>query len=188
MAPSTPSLPPEAPRKHYSPHKRARIAALQTAGISHRDIARREGVSAGSISGILKRYGVQKSAKSLQRSGRPRILTERDIRYLFRFIDQDPFITSEELREKANLACSVRTITRELIRHGIQHSKALRRPKLTPEHAAKRLEFARLHVRKPPSWWRRWIFSDESTIQRGDGEKQKWVFCRSVSRQPLCAK
>jgi len=119
MAPSTSSLPLEAPRKYYSPYKRARIVALQTVGISYRDIARREGVSVGSISGILKRYGVQKFAKLLQRLGRLRILIECDIRYLFRFIDQDLFITSEELREKANLACSVRTITRELIRYGI---------------------------------------------------------------------
>ncbi|KAK7219081.1 hypothetical protein V2G26_007084 [Clonostachys chloroleuca] len=36
----------------------------------------------------------------------------------------------------------------------------------------KRLQFARLHIRKPLSWWKRVIFSDETTVARGQGERQ----------------
>jgi hypothetical protein len=90
-----------------------------------------------------------------------------------RYIAQDPFISCRELKEKANLDYSVNTIKRELIRQGIQHFKALNRPKLSEEVAEKRLAFARLHVRKPPSWWRRVIFSDKSIIARGQGGRQK---------------
>src|SRR6266566_643790 len=149
MAPSTPSPPPRTPKKHHSPYKRARIIALLEAGWSQRRVARREGISPGTISGIVSRYHVQKSAGSFQRSGRPRILIERDIRHLIRFIGQDPFIISEELKEKTGLAYTPRTIRREFIRQGIQHYTVFRRSKLTDQLAAKRLTFVRLYMRKP---------------------------------------
>lgn len=171
MEPHTPSPRRIASRQEHSPHKRARIVALYEAGWSQRRIASHDAVSPGTIPGILKRYRDQKSAKSLPRAGRPRILTERAIRYLFRFIAQDPFIFCLELKEKANLDCSTDTIRRRLIEGNIRHYKALRRPKLTPETAAKRLAFARKYVAKDLAWWRRWIFSDESTVARGEGER-----------------
>ncbi|KAM4067463.1 DDE superfamily endonuclease [Hirsutella rhossiliensis] len=46
---------------------------------------------------------------------------------------------------------------------------------LTEEHAAKRLQFALQYYQKPASFWHKWIFSDETSIARGDGEKQKWI-------------
>src|SRR6266566_4544539 len=103
MAPSTPSPPPRTPKKKNSPHKKVRIIALLEAGWSQQRVARREGISPDTISGIVSRYRVQKSTGSLQRSGRPRILTKRDIKHLIRFIGQDPFITSKELKEKTGL-------------------------------------------------------------------------------------
>ncbi|KAL2141646.1 hypothetical protein VTI28DRAFT_2140 [Corynascus sepedonium] len=113
------------------PHtpNRPKIFALKEAGWSYRRIAAHEGISPGTAHGIVKRYCEQKSAKSLPRSGRPRYLTERDIRYLRRLIDQNPFISCRELKEQAGLSCSIDTIRRRLVEAGIQHPQALQRPK-----------------------------------------------------------
>lgn len=148
MEPHTPSPRRISSRKEHSPHKRARIFALKDIGWSYRRIAAHEGISPGSVHGIVARYYNQNSAKSLPRSGRPPSLTERDIRYIYRFIDQNPFISCLELKKKAGLTCSTETIRRHLIKAGIQHYRALRRPKLTPELAAKRLAFARAYISK----------------------------------------
>jgi transposase len=180
MAPITP----RGPNQEFSPHKRTRIVVGWSLGLSPQYLHAKEGVATGSIHGIVTRYRVQKSGRSLPRSGRPRILTESHIQRVLRLIDQDPFISAKEIHEKVRLPCSERTILRELIRLGIQHYKAIRRPKLTEEHAEKRLQFARKYVDKPLAWWKRVIFSDESTVARGEGERQKWVFCLSVCKLP----
>ena len=171
---------PITPRLEHSPHKRTRILIRSSSGLSHRAIARKEGIPAGSIHGIILRYDSQISAKSQPRSGRPHSLSERDKRSLFRSINANPFITATQILLNCNLGCSVKTLTRFLKLEGIQHYRALRRPKLTPQHAEKRLQFASQYFNKPSSFWRRWIFSDETTIARGQGEKQEWVFCRQV--------
>lgn len=147
-------------------------------GVPQRQIARVMGVSPGSISGIIRRYDDQKSAKTQHRAGRPPKLSKRDKRALFRIIKQDPFITIPNLLLLSGLDVSERTILQYLQSEGIHHQHALRRPLLTPEVAQKRLEFAQEHVDELPEYWERWIFSDESTIARGDGDRGGWVFCR----------
>ncbi len=165
---------------HHSPHKRTRISVSHELGKSHAYIAATEGVTILSIPGIVKRYRVQTSGRSAPRSGRSPLLTERDIRLVLRAIAVDPFIKNPELLVEAGLTCSVDTLTRALRARGIQHFRALQRPKLTPVHARKRLAFARLYVERPAGYWKQWIFSDETTVDRGDGVRQKWAFCRRV--------
>lgn len=129
---------PKTKRKQHSPHKRTRIVALHEAGLTHREIAAREGVAPGTVSGICKRYRDQDSAQSLPRSGRPRVLNERDVRHILRLIKEDPSISYEQLRRKAGLECSPETIKRELLRQGIRHVRApppRRMP--TPQQAEK---------------------------------------------------
>jgi hypothetical protein len=60
------------------------------------------------------------------------------------------------------------------------HAKARKRALLTEENAAIRPAFAEAHIGKPQAYWRRWAFADETTIQRGDGQKALWVWLRRV--------
>lgn len=149
MAPSSPPLVPRTPNSEYSPHKRTRIAVGYNLGLSRRALVAKEGVAYGSISKIVSRYKVQKSGISSPRSGRPKILQDRDIRKILRLIASNPFISSKRIKEEGGFQCSERTIKRELISLGIQHYTALRRPKLTLEVAKKRLTFALEHRGKP---------------------------------------
>lgn len=148
---NSPRPTPYTPNCEYSPHKRTRITLSRDLGLTRRQIAFNEAYNPASISKVVKRYRYQQSGKSLQQSSRPRVIDEHYHRRLLRYIAIDPFISSTELKENTDLGCHPRTIRRHLIREGIQHSKALRRPKLSEETTAKRLVFARLHVRRPLS-------------------------------------
>lgn len=155
---------------------------LLSSGEKARVISEKEGIPLASVYGIASRYRLQKSALSQPRTGRPSKLSDRDKRHIARLIEVNPFISPADLAEEIGGHVVGSTVLRYLQSEGIKHHRALRRPALTPIVAQKRLEFAQKYVNKPDSFWRRWIFLDESTVARGDGERAKWVFCRSVSR------
>jgi transposase len=167
-------------RVEHSPHKCTRIYIKYNCGISRRRIAAEERVSRGSICGIIKRYEEQKSAQSRPRAGQPTKLAERAKRAIFRSIQRDPFISLSSLAAEAGLNCHPATLREWLRKEGILHQRALRRPLLTPITARKRLQFANRYYRQPSRFWRRWNFSDETTVARGQGERVKWAFYRKV--------
>lgn len=171
---------PKTPRLEYSPHKRTRITTSYNLGLTARVVAFKEGVSPNSVSGIVSRYRVQKAAASSPRSGRPLTITNSDKNDIFRCIEKDPFTSTKQILLDTKIKCCERTLIRYLKKHGISHPKAARRPFLTPEAAEARLAFAKANINKPAEWWRRVFFSDESTVQRGQGERQKRVFRREV--------
>ena len=184
MAPTTPKKKRQTPRKEYSPHTCGKVASYHESGNSYKWISERMGIPTSSIGGIVRRYRQQHKGQSLQRSGRPKALNERDERYILRLANQNPFISTFEVRKDTGFSASVTTIYCVILKTGLRHWKALRRPKLEPERAAKRLTFAKSLVNKPIEWWKGVIFSDETSIQRGCGDRQKWVWCHKVG---LCA-
>ena len=184
MAPTTPKKKQKAPRKEYSPHTRGRVFSYWESGRKYKWISEELSVPTNSIPGIVRRYRQQHKGQSVSRSGRPKILQERDVRHILRLAKEDPFISTHTIRNELGFSASVTTIYRVILQTGLRHWKALRRPKLSEEHAAKRLAFAESLVDKPMEWWKTVIFSDETSIQRGCGDRQKWVWCHKVS---LCA-
>jgi hypothetical protein len=56
------------------------------------------------------------------------------------------------------------------------HRKAIQRPYLTDQHALQRLEFGVEHLNKRLSFWRRILFTDESSVEWGSGARNSWVF------------
>lgn len=167
-------------KKNWSPHKRGRIRKMYDLSVPIRKIALDEGIPRGTVHGLVTRYDHQVKGRDRPRPGRPKKLSERQERYIIRLIEENPFIKNQEIINQADLSISEWTLTQYLQSKGIQHRRALKRPKLTPANAAIRLRFAQEHVDKPLSWWRQVIFSDECSIVCGDGEKEKWCWCTSV--------
>lgn len=164
------------PKKEHSPHKRTKIVTAFNCGLSAAQIAENEGISKA-VYGIVHRYKHQESTKSSPRVGRPHKLGERKMRQIFRAIANDPFISNEQLIREADLNITSTTLAKYLREKGIIHFHVIQRPKLTPENAQQRLEFARRYESKPIRYWRNCIFSDETTVERGSGEQHKWVRC-----------
>ena len=154
-------------RVEYSPQKRARIIIKYGMGATAKTVGRAEGLSAGVVRGIVRRYKHQDKGRNLKRIGRPRKIFPKDKRYILRLINLDPFISNMALLTATGLTVNIRTITRFLQNKRIQYHVALRRPKLNDIHTQKRLEFALKYVDKPQEWWHGVVFSNKSFIQRG---------------------
>jgi hypothetical protein len=73
------------------------------------------------------------------------------------------------------LSSSSRTIYSTLKGSGIGHWIARKRPKLEPEHAQKRYEFAVAHADWDVEKWNQVIFTDECSIELGSGKRRRWV-------------
>jgi len=69
----------------------------------------------------VTRYKQQTSGRSKPRSGRLRILSIREIRRALRLIDINPFIPNKTLLLNLGLICSIRTLSKELVRRSIYH-------------------------------------------------------------------
>ncbi|KAL8366280.1 hypothetical protein RB595_004854, partial [Gaeumannomyces hyphopodioides] len=173
---------PENPLGEYSPHKRTKIATEYELGTSRKLLAEKYDVPYKSIHGIASRYQHQESATSRQRSGRPRALSDDDVQTVIAQIRRCPFILPAELLRTCSLTRSFRTLKRALLVYRFKRRPALRRPRLTESSARSRLEFARRFVDQPLRAWKKWIFSDESTIVRGDGDRTKHVWCKNNER------
>nr|AAK16923.1 DNA transposase [Fusarium breviconum] len=167
-------------KRHHSPHTRTRIVWRYNSGVSASQIAREEGVSRHAIYGIVRRYRDQESAADQPKSGRPRIIGDRERRRILRVIAQDPHIQIRELIEEAGLSCCRATLISYLRKEGIMHYKSLLRPFLSEDNARKRLRFARRYVHMAEDFWESWTFSDEVIIARGEGQRRTWVFCKPV--------
>ena len=74
------------------------------------------------------------------RTGRPQIISKRTERLILRTIKKTPKISYAELKKRCDVEASIDTIRRLLRKHYIKKWMAKKRPKLTAEHAKKRLE------------------------------------------------
>ncbi|KAK4205940.1 hypothetical protein QBC37DRAFT_301780, partial [Rhypophila decipiens] len=108
------------PKTEYSPRKRQAIVDMYKRGYKYKTIAALEDCNSNLIASLVARHDARIKARSLPRSGRPPLLNMRDLRHVFRLIEEDPFISSEKLVKYAGLTCSPVTLTRALKQHGIQ--------------------------------------------------------------------
>jgi hypothetical protein len=110
----------------YSSYKRTRVSIGYQLGLTPRVLAVKEDILSRSVFRIEKQYCIQKSAKSTSCSGRPPKLSNQNSRRLSRLIDQDSFISSENLIAEANLTVHPHIIKYHLKKLDIKHHKALR--------------------------------------------------------------
>lgn len=130
-------------QKNYTPTQRISIAtAILKYKIPARRVAETEGLPVRTVYAIVKRYKQQEDGRDLPRSGAPKRLDSRHLQQICRLIAQDPYISNEQIVRDAKLPCSAATLSRYLRDMGIRHKSATTHPKLSPEDAQKRLEFA----------------------------------------------
>ncbi|ETS77574.1 hypothetical protein PFICI_11448 [Pestalotiopsis fici W106-1] len=172
----TPKKDPKRFRTHSTPRLRNRVWVRFECGMPAAEIAEKEGILESLVYGIRKRFRAQDWGVSRPGRGRRGILSDRDKRHLMVAVGRDPFISIPILRRDVVPHVSVPTVRRFLRNAGIMHRRAARRPFLTKEHARKRLQWARAMQDKSVEYWKNVLFTDESSVQRGQGQHQKWVF------------
>ncbi|CCF43839.1 transposase [Colletotrichum higginsianum] len=117
------ALEPKPRKPQYSPEKRARIAVLSELGMSLKEISLKEEVPVSSIKGIVTRYRLQQAGRDRPRPGRPRILSDRDVKTLLRVLEEKPAVSYAELKREAGVTCATKTLVRYLQLEGIKPNK-----------------------------------------------------------------
>ncbi len=163
--------------KDLTPYQRGIIIGSSKIGGSPAAIAKAYQIPDSTVRTTLARAAQRNdTGASRPRSGRPKAVSDRDERHIIRLVKTLPEINYATIREHVDLNCSRSTIYRVLKDFGITNWLAKDRPKLTEEHAATRLAWAKKHKDWTLEQWKAIIWSDECSVEQGSGKKRLWVF------------
>lgn len=121
---------------------------------------------------FLQRLKKRGSWENIRRVGRPRKTSISDDRFIAWKAQIFSDIPLKQLRAEANTSLSVHTIRRRLAENNICKWRAARRPRLNKGHVAKRLQWAKEHLRWTEEEWRKIGRSDECSVEKSANPRQ----------------
>src|SRR5436190_16936464 len=133
---------------------------------SHAQIEAQLNIPRTTITNFINRARGRESIENLPRPGRPRKLSDADVRYLVRNAESETRVPFKELQNLANIDASVQTMRRRLREEGIRKWRAVKRPFLTQKHAKERLMWAKAHRHWTVDDWKRVICVEVRGIER----------------------
>ena len=160
------------PGKSLSTVEKAKILAWRQVGVSVKECMRLSGRTRRTIqrlSALAAALPENVLPTRSPGSGRPRMVTPNVIKAIKRSITTLPMLSARDLKAKHPRLLgkiSVRTIRRALIRDlGLKAYMPARKPMLTAQMIAKRLEFCQTYGHWTGDDWVKVMFSDESTMR-----------------------
>jgi transposase len=124
-----------------------------------------------------------------KRSGAARILANRDLRRIIRFISKsfnNRQYTWEQLANDFGNGCHPDTVQHALAEEGYHKCKACQMIWLSDDHVRNRLAFAKQHRHKPQAFWRSVRFTDETHFLM-ESRAAAWVIRDETERyHPTC--
>ena len=158
-------------RRELDPCMRARICELHTEAhwgykrihTAHPDIA------ISTIRNTIKMEQERINQRSKPRSGPLEKLTVEDKQKLIDLTIQYPHIGYMALQNAVDNRVTIRTIQRMFQKIYKRKRKQRKRPEILPLNAQKRLAWALKYELYTPREWRRILWSDECTVERGKG-------------------
>jgi transposase len=163
-------------RKELSPYSRGKVIGARLIGGTLGQIANALNLPKSTVQTTLFLDQLRNHGQSLPRNGAPRAYTDRDERKILRYVRNNPKTKYAKVKEECGVIISTRTIKRILRDNGILSWRAKRRPALTPEVAAKRLEWAKFRKDWPAERFYNIMWSDECSAERGSGKENEWCF------------
>jgi transposase len=165
-----------------SPFTRAKIVGARDFGGTPTQIGTRYNLAESTIRSTLKLDPERSNGISKPRSGRPKLYTEREERCILRQVRLHPKCTYADVRRACLVTLCDSTLRRILKKHGIANWRAKKRPELTEEHAAARLAWCIERKNWGVEEWRKYMWSDECSVERGSGATRQWVFCTPAQK------
>lgn len=153
---------------------------MLTAGSSVRDVARHFGFSERTIHRLKTRFRQTGSVSDLPRSGRPKVTTARQDRYLVTSSRRNRFLTRRQLRDRLRRVdgthVSVQTVQNRLHASGLRGRRPYVGIPLTRRHRQLRRQWATAHLPWTRQMWNRILFTDESrfNVAFADGRLRVW--------------
>ena len=168
--------------------QRDQAIGMSTMGASQRQIARTFNCSQTTIRRLLIRYQQTGQTKDRPRSGRPRVTTAAEDRYIRQIHLRNRFVTATSTAAAAlGHVISPRTTLRRLRSAGLRAYRPFHGMALTLLHRQRRVRWARTVRRWQRRDWSRVLFTDESRfcLFRNDGRVR--VFRRRCEcLAPIC--
>lgn len=159
---------------------RVAVAVLDAAGLTQIAIARQLNCAQPVVSRTLQRLKSDAPFEDKPRAGRPSKISVVAGRGLARSVLAEKDATAASLaRELTSVhgePVSPRTVQRHLHKQGLVNSPRIKKPYISEKNRRARLAWAKLHVNKPLSFWKKVLFSDESKINnvQPDGNLRTW--------------
>lgn len=147
-----------------SPEIRKMIINLYVKNKSYREIGVLVDRPWSSCRNIIKHYINTGKLNPESRSGRPKTLTAREERIVVAAVNENPKASAvklcQEMQESFNKKFNPQTIRNTLHKAGYHGRVPRRKPLISKVNKKKRLDFAKLYVNEPESFWNNVIFSD----------------------------
>jgi len=128
-------------RKELTDFERGEIVGLSKGKVSIRKIADILKHPKSTVGEVIKKYNEQGATTTASRSGRPKILSERDNRHLLKIVKENRNNTLEELTENFNTSMAIsvsnRTVQRTLHKEGYSGHAAKKKPFVSEQNRKK---------------------------------------------------
>lgn len=152
-----------------SPKKRAIIVTLAKEGYSIRQISAKVNIPKSTVADVRSRWIANPTGFGTpkKRSGRPRKTDARFDRQIERKCMENRFHSSKTIRNslgEVGNQISDRTVRRRLQQAGFHARRPARKPFVNYFQRRRRVIFAKKYSEKPLEYWKRTIFSDESSF------------------------
>ena len=156
-------------------------------GVSRRQIAIKVKRSPTTISTIIKRWEEGHCYKRKKGSGRKKKLSAIAERYLLREILKNRRATLPQIVNMVPEKVSVSTIKRTLHSAGFRSRVAKVKPYLSQKHLAGRLAFAKKHENWTLNDWKKVLWTDEVSFEKGKNTRRIRVWRRILEEYlPQC--
>lgn len=160
------------PGGHLSPYLRGQVIGSQRAGATPAEIALGLNLYRQTIQYTLAQAKLRTNGESLSRLPRSESYTDKEERYILRYVRLHPKATYQDVKQELGVTCSTSTLKRILKTHGISNWRAKRRPFVTDIVAAKRLAWCLARSHWTTEEWGCVMWSDECSVERGRGKNQ----------------
>ncbi|KAK7105615.1 hypothetical protein V1264_016974 [Littorina saxatilis] len=168
------------PRRKLSDLDRGRAMGWLQDGVAARQVAQRLAVAPSVIIRLKQRFHATGRVQERQRSGRPRVTTQREDRFIQRQAMQQRMATANNIRQRlqatTNPVVSGQTIRNRLHNFGLRARRPVRGTTLTANHRAARRAWCTQHVRWQRQQWAQVLVTDESRfcLEPTDGRIRVW--------------
>lgn len=144
---------------------RLRVIQLREEGKSYADISKLTQMPKTTVYNIAMKWIKNETVHNLPRPGRPRKTSAQDDRRIVRTMASTEDASARKManisEEMLGVRVSATTIRKRMRENDFITRMTVYKPKLTPEHKAARLEFAKTFQHAPSDYWDAVIWSDE---------------------------
>jgi len=164
------------PYKRISIQERGIIVGRYLAGDTPKKISEARGVPSGRVYAYIKKYETEHSLDDHPKPGRPSNYDDRDKRAVLRDITNHPWTGPSTIANRQVKPMSRSTVQRIADKEKIHRRKARKKPVLSDQSKKVRLAWANEHVGWTEEDWKKVIWTDEATVERGEIKHDSWVW------------